>query len=131
MRPDTPLPCAPPHAGALIPATFPDARGAALSALLFGLLHKSGGRNLAFAAWASAVGGLYGGVYLYTSNIWVPAGAHVLANLASAVVWKASQPGATPAAPASPPPASLPGAVGAAGGSKARGDSSSEAGSKL
>lgn len=43
---------------------------------------------MAFAAWASGVGLLYGGAFLYTHNIWVPAAAHVLANFASAVSWK-------------------------------------------
>lgn len=75
--------------GALIPATFPDWRGALLSAAIFGLLHNSGGRNPAFAAWAGAVGGLYGAVYLLSGNVWVPAAAHVAANAASALIWKA------------------------------------------
>jgi membrane protease YdiL (CAAX protease family) len=73
--------------GALIPASFPDWRGVLLSAALFGALHNSGGRNAAFAAWAGAVGALYGAAYLYTENIWVAAGAHCLANFASAAIW--------------------------------------------
>ena len=32
----------------------------------FGLLHNNGGRNWAFAAWASAVGVVYGAAFLYT-----------------------------------------------------------------
>jgi membrane protease YdiL (CAAX protease family) len=75
--------------GALVPATLPDWRGAALSAALFGALHVGGGRNAAFAAWAGGVGALYGGAYLYTGNLWVAAGAHVIANFASAAAWKA------------------------------------------
>jgi hypothetical protein len=59
----------------------------ALSAAVFGLLHNSGGRNLAFAAWAGGVGALYGAAYLYTGNIWVPIGAHALNNAASAALW--------------------------------------------
>lgn len=55
--------------------------------LFFGILHKEGGRNWAFAAWAVAVGWLYGASYLYTQNLLVPAGAHSLANLAAAGVW--------------------------------------------
>jgi membrane protease YdiL (CAAX protease family) len=74
--------------GSLIPATLPDYRGVLLSGLLFGVLHVSGGRNIAFAVWATAVGWLYGAVFLATSNIWVAAGAHSLANFASAAIWK-------------------------------------------
>ncbi|KAG2430510.1 hypothetical protein HXX76_010033 [Chlamydomonas incerta] len=74
--------------GALIPATFPDWRGAAIAAVIFGALHTSGGRNPAFALWAAAVGGLYGAAFLVTGNIWVPAVAHVGANAASAFIWK-------------------------------------------
>ncbi|PNW75893.1 hypothetical protein CHLRE_12g556150v5 [Chlamydomonas reinhardtii] len=74
--------------GALIPATFPDWRGAAIAAVIFGALHTSGGRNPAFAVWAAAVGGLYGAAFLVTGNIWVPAVAHVGANAASAFIWK-------------------------------------------
>jgi membrane protease YdiL (CAAX protease family) len=85
--------------GALIPATFPDWRGAALSAALFGVLHNSGGRNAAFAAWAGGVGALYGAAYLYTGNIWVAAGAHALANFASAAVWKSRNGGGAQGAP--------------------------------
>ena len=83
------FPC--PHRGAIIPASFPDWRGAVLSGLVFGVLHNSGGRNPAFAAWASAVGVLYGGLFVYSHNIWVPVTAHALANFCSAAAWKARQ----------------------------------------
>ncbi|GFR40052.1 hypothetical protein Agub_g590 [Astrephomene gubernaculifera] len=75
--------------GALLPATFPDWRGVLLAAALFGALHNSGGRNPAFALWAGAVGALYGAAFLATGNVWVPAAAHVTANAASALLWKA------------------------------------------
>lgn len=71
----------------LISATWPDARGVLLSGAVFGVLHVSGGRNAAFAAWATAVGWLYGAAFLATGNVWVPAGAHALANFASAAAW--------------------------------------------
>ncbi|EFJ52267.1 hypothetical protein VOLCADRAFT_102936 [Volvox carteri f. nagariensis] len=77
--------------GALLPATFPDWRGLLLSAALFGVLHNTGGRNPAFAAWAAAVGALYGGAFLVTGNVWVPALAHAAANAASAFIWKANR----------------------------------------
>ena len=76
---------------AIIPASFPDWRGAVLSGVIFGLLHNSGGRNLAFAGWAAGVGVLYGGLFLYSENIWVPITAHAAANFCSAVAWKAKQ----------------------------------------
>eukprot|EP00775_Hariotina_reticulata_P006211 gene6213-6447_t len=74
--------------GGLIPATLPDYRGVLVSGLLFGVLHVTGGRNGAFAVWATLVGWLYGAVFLATSNVWVAAGAHSLANFASAAIWK-------------------------------------------
>ncbi|GAX72933.1 hypothetical protein CEUSTIGMA_g388.t1 [Chlamydomonas eustigma] len=77
--------------GAIIPGSFLDWRGALLSGLVFGILHNSGGRNLAFAGWASAVGTFYGGLFVYTHNIWVPVSAHAIANFCSAAVWKSSQ----------------------------------------
>jgi len=77
--------------GALIPASFPDWRGVVASGLVFGLLHNSGGRNLAFAGWASAVGMVYGGLFVFTQNIWVPVSAHAMSNFCSAAVWKSKQ----------------------------------------
>ncbi|KAL0048712.1 hypothetical protein WJX82_009409 [Trebouxia sp. C0006] len=73
--------------GALIPATFADWRGAVISAIIFGVLHNNGGRNWAFAAWASAVGLLYGTAFLSTQDLLVPAGTHCIANYASATLW--------------------------------------------
>lgn len=75
--------------GALVPAIAPDWRGAVIAGLVFGALHSGGGRNAAFAAWASAVGCLYGALLLSTGSLWVPALAHSTANLASAALWKA------------------------------------------
>ena len=41
-------------------------RGVLIAGGAFGLLHNNGGRNWAFAAWASAVGVVYGAAFLYT-----------------------------------------------------------------
>ena len=60
-------------------------------AAVFGFLHQGGGRNATFAAWATFVGGLYGGSYLYTQDLLVPALAHSLANVVSASIWKLKQ----------------------------------------
>ncbi|GMH32731.1 hypothetical protein BSKO_00565 [Bryopsis sp. KO-2023] len=73
--------------GGLIPALYADWRGVLLSGIAFGLLHNTGGRNWAFAAWASAVGSLYGVVFLATQNLYVPMLAHSFSNLASAYLW--------------------------------------------
>ncbi|CAD7696029.1 unnamed protein product [Ostreobium quekettii] len=73
--------------GSLIPALTADWRGALASGVAFGVLHNSGGRNWSFAAWASAVGFLYGMAFLATQDIYVPIAAHSLANLLSAVLW--------------------------------------------
>lgn len=72
---------------ALVPAVSPDWRGAVISGLVFGILHINGGRNSAFAAWASCVGTAYAFLYLYSGSLAVAVGAHALANLLSATVW--------------------------------------------
>ena len=59
----------------------------------FGVLHTSGGRNPAFAAWASAVGCAYGALFLATGSVACPALAHTAANVVSAALWKAANPG--------------------------------------
>ena len=66
-------------------------RGALFAGVGFGLLHNSGGRNWAFAGWASAVGVLYGAAFVATQDIFVPMGAHSLANMASGALWLQAQ----------------------------------------
>jgi membrane protease YdiL (CAAX protease family) len=73
--------------GVLMCCHFVCRRGALIAGVVFGLLHTSGGRNAAFAAWASAVGCTYGAAFLYTSNIYVPVLAHSLANVAAGALW--------------------------------------------
>lgn len=58
----------------------------------FGVLHNSGGRNWSFAAWASAVGVLYGAAFIATQDLLVPVTAHATANVASAVIWQQNHP---------------------------------------
>ncbi len=74
------------------PPHGPTGHGLLLSSALFGALHNSGGRNWSFAAWASAVGRLYGAAYLYTHYFWVPAGAHALANCGFGLLWRWGNP---------------------------------------
>jgi len=73
--------------GGLIPSSFPDWKGVLIAGVVFGALHNSGGRNLAFALWAAAVGCLYGFAFLYTQDIYVPMAAHSIANLFAAMYW--------------------------------------------
>lgn len=77
--------------GGLIPALYPDWRGVLVSGMVFGALHKGGGRNIAFAFWASFVGCLFGSVFLLTQDIYVPMIAHSSANLFSAIYWRSLQ----------------------------------------
>lgn len=72
---------------ALVPAVYPDWRGAVVSGLVFGVLHTNGGRNSAFAAWASCVGCAYAFLYLYSGSVAMAVGAHSLANILSASLW--------------------------------------------
>ena len=59
-----------------------------IAAATFGALHIGGGRNLAFAAWAAAVGAAYGAAFLATGDIAVPMGAHVLSNIVGGVLYQ-------------------------------------------
>lgn len=77
--------------GALLPAAAPDVRGAAIAAAVFGSLHVGGGRGPVFAAWATGVGLLYGGLTLATGSVWPAVGAHALANGAAAALWWAGR----------------------------------------
>lgn len=65
--------------------------GAAVaSGAAFGALHVGGGRNAAFAAWASFVGVAYGAAAVATGDVATAMLAHALANYASAALWLAN-----------------------------------------
>ncbi|KAG0583435.1 hypothetical protein KC19_3G135400 [Ceratodon purpureus] len=74
--------------GAILPLVGVDWSGAAVAGLIFGILHLTGGRNAAFAAWASFVGLVYGLAAVYTTDLAVPMVAHSVANLVAAYVWR-------------------------------------------
>ncbi|EFJ06466.1 hypothetical protein SELMODRAFT_448796 [Selaginella moellendorffii] len=74
--------------GALLPLVGMDAKGVFVSGIVFGALHVTGGRNIAFATWASFVGLLYGFAAVWTSDLCVPMLAHSSANLVAALYWK-------------------------------------------
>lgn len=77
---------------ALIPAIYPDWRGVVISGVVFGVLHLNGGRNAAFALWASIIGILYGSLYLHSQgSLIVPILAHATANISSAQIWLNSE----------------------------------------
>ena len=89
-----PLVCIPPLTAPLPQNSLPPCRrGVLIAGLAFGVLHNSGGRNPAFAAWASAVGCAYGALFLATGSVACPALAHTLANVASGALWKAANAG--------------------------------------
>lgn len=73
--------------GALIPVISPDIKGAIISGLVFGALHVNGGRGAAFAAWSTAVGVVYGELFLSTGCVWAAVVAHCLSNVASGGIW--------------------------------------------
>ena len=81
--------------GVLLPALMPAfggtpaaAYGAVVaSGAVFGALHAGGGRNAAFAAWASLVGVAYGAAAVATGDVATAMLAHALANYASATLW--------------------------------------------
>lgn len=63
-------------------------RGVLIAGAVFGALHNSGGRNWAFAAWATVVGAAYGAAFLATGDVAVPMGAHVLSNVAGGILYQ-------------------------------------------
>ena len=77
--------------GALLPAVAPDARGVAVAAAACGALHVGGGRGPVFAAWATGVGLVYGGLTLATGDVWAAVAAHALANGAAGALWWVGQ----------------------------------------
>ena len=72
---------------ALLPAIGGDAAAVAISGAVFGALHVTGGRNAAYAAWATVVGCLYGTLAVATHDGTAPMLAHTLANIAAAALW--------------------------------------------
>ena len=88
--------------GALLPAIGVEWPGVAIAALVFGGLHVTGGRNAAYAAWASAVGLAYGALALWSHDLVTPMAAHALGNLASGLLFKAKE---SPSGAPAPPPA--------------------------
>ncbi|EEH56257.1 uncharacterized protein MICPUCDRAFT_69451 [Micromonas pusilla CCMP1545] len=83
--------------GALLPAIGVSPVGVVGAGVVFGALHAGGGRNAAFAAWASVVGCAYGACAVATGNVAVAMAAHAMANYASAALWLKENPDAAKA----------------------------------
>ena len=79
--------------GALMPALGGGAVGVLVAGTVFGALHISGERKVSFAVWAATVGILYGATceYLADGDLFVPICGHALANIYSALLWRASE----------------------------------------
>jgi len=79
--------------GALMPALGGGAVGVLVAGTVFGALHISGERKVSFAVWAATVGILYGVTceYLANGDLFVPICGHALANIYSALLWRASE----------------------------------------
>ena len=79
--------------GALMPALGGGAAGVLVAGTVFGALHISGERKVSFAVWAATVGILYGATceYLADGDLFVPICGHALANIYSALLWRASE----------------------------------------
>ena len=75
--------------GVLLPALGGGPVGVLASGAAFGALHRGGGRGWAFAAWATAVGCLYGATAMAWHAILPAAVAHGTGNLSSAALWRA------------------------------------------
>ena len=79
--------------GALMPALGGGAVGVLVAGTVFGALHISGERKVSLAVWAATVGILYGATceYLADGDLFVPICGHALANIYSALLWRASE----------------------------------------
>ncbi len=77
--------------GVMLPALGLNLTAVIISSLLFGVLHLSGVGQWSYVVWATVVGLVLGYSALVTGNLLVPIIAHVITNLVSSSVWKASQ----------------------------------------
>jgi len=74
--------------GLLLPIVGTDWKGIVIAGVVFGGLHIPGGRNPAFAIWASAVGCAYGVIAVQSNDLITPMIAHAFANYFSARYWQ-------------------------------------------
>ena len=57
--------------------------GLVLASLIFGILHMGGTGTLAFGAWVAAIGGVLGGLAIWTEGLLAPMVAHALYDAAA------------------------------------------------
>jgi uncharacterized protein len=74
--------------GVMLPEFGLDGGGIILSSLCFGALHMTNFQHWAYVVWASLIGMVFAFSAVVTGNLLVPIVAHILTNLASAILWK-------------------------------------------
>ena len=72
--------------------------GLTVSSFLFALLHVPSRNLWVYGLWALFASLYLGNLYVWTGNLFVPIGVHVLNNLVSLLIWHRSQKGRSPAA---------------------------------
>ena len=76
--------------GVILAAFGLDLVAAIASSLLFGILHFSGVQQWPYVVWATVVGFVLSYSALITGNLLVPIIAHIMINLISSSLWKAT-----------------------------------------
>ncbi len=76
--------------GVMLPALGLNLTAVIISSLLFGVLHLSGSDQWPYVVWATIIGFALGYCALITGNLAIPIVAHVLTNLVSSCLWKAT-----------------------------------------
>ncbi|BAU66510.1 Abortive infection protein [Stanieria sp. NIES-3757] len=78
--------------GVMLPALGLNLAAVIISSLLFGVLHLSGAGQWPYVVWATIVGFALGYSALLTGNLLIPIIAHIITNLVSSILWKATHP---------------------------------------
>ena len=76
--------------GVMLPALGLNLTAVIISSLLFGVLHLSGSDQWPYVVWATIIGFALGYCALITGNLLIPIVAHVITNLVSSFLWKAT-----------------------------------------
>lgn len=76
--------------GVMLPALGLNLTAVIISSLLFGVLHLSGTDQWPYVVWATIIGFALGYCALITGNLLIPIVAHVITNLVSSCLWKAT-----------------------------------------
>lgn len=76
--------------GVMLPALGLNLTAVIISSLFFGVLHLSGSDQWPYVVWATIIGFALGYCALITGNLLIPIVAHVITNLVSSCLWKAT-----------------------------------------